>query len=489
MKKLNLICASIAVLCASVANAGTLTTAGSVFATQNFGATFPETGGGSVVVPGAVTYSLSTITAVNAGATVYFTVRLSGAKFVAAPLSTRFSFAGQQAGDDITDVILSNDRTTVEVAVTALGSVNIGLGAFSYTPDTVDIDSAGATLATAGGKIEVSIGLTTLAAADTAALNATNALSTLDTPLPTATLATSASAITGSVTALPADGNGVQIDLTSTPPGSDFTFGNDGQASLGTVRFTNVTGRQAIATNAGVDYTVATSNGGFTVTVTPGAGQSFPIGTALSLHAGVSCERPVANTTGSGTIAFTAGTASTAKVLTTTTVIDSGTEYSVCLSDPTAVNVARPITVSLAATTVPAEPTAAAVAASGTGYALDYNGSVVDVLTYWPGALDAFSYKGYLRITNTGAVSAAVSAQHLTTGGALVGAAQVITTLAAGQSVLISSKTIDTQIGANPSNLESGRIRITAPTDGLRVQSLLQTGSDAPIEYRANSGN
>ncbi|MBC7704961.1 MAG: hypothetical protein H7274_13585 [Rhodoferax sp.] len=490
MKKLNLICSSIAIMCASVASAGTLTPAGTVFATQNFGATFPATGANSFVVPGTVTYSLTSITAVNAGATVYFTVRLTGAKFAGLPATSAFSFAGKAPGTDIGARNVSADGTTLEVAVTASTSVNIGLGAFSYTPQATDISSAGATLATVGGKIDVSIGLTTSAAANAAALDSANPLSTLDLPLPSATLATSASAITGSVTPLPATGSGVKIDLTTVPPGADFTLGNTGLASLGTVKFTNVTGTQAVATTLGADYTVASSNGGFTVTVTPGAGQAFPVGTVLALHTGLVCSAPDLNTTGSGTVAFTAGNASAAKVLTTTTVITSGQEFSVCLSDPTGTNVATPITVGLTAATVPANAASAPVVASGTGYALEYNGANVDVLTYWPGGLDAFSYKGYLRVTNTGTVTANVSFAHVNKDtGALSPSVVIIANLAPGQSKLISSVAIDAVAGVAPSNLESGRARITAPTNGLRVQSLLQTGNSAPIEYRANTGN
>ena len=495
MKKLNLICASIAVLCATTAGAGTLTTAGTVFATENFGATFPATGAGSFVRPGAVTYSLSTITAVNAGATVYFTVRLSGAKFAAAPAANTFSFAGQAAGTDIGARTLSADGTTVQVAVTPAASVNIGLGAFSYTPGASDINSVGTTLATAGGKVDVTVGLTTIAAANAAALDSSNALTTVDAPLPTSTLASSASAITGTVSTLPTGGTGVKIDLTATPAGGDFTAGNGGQAILGTVKFADKSGTQnVVAGNA--DYNLAAANGGFTVTVTPGTGQSFPIGTVLSLHTGLTCGAAVANTTGTGTTADTANTASTAKTLTTTTVVTTGTEYSVCLSDPTGTNTATPITTSIAAQTVPAAATDAAVSASGTGYALDYNGSTVEVTSYWPGALDQYSYKGYLKITNTGSVSAAVTGQHRDDAGALVGTAKVLAipgklangVLAAGQSVLLSTKEIDTLLGANPSGAQQGRIRLTAPTNGLRVQSLLQTGSDAPIEYSTTNG-
>ena len=58
--------------------------------------------------------------------------------------------------------------------------------------------------------------------------------------------------------------------------------------------------------------------------------------------------------------------------------------------------------------------------------------------------------------------------------------------LAAGQSVLLSTRQIDAAIGAAPSGFTSGRIRFTAPTNGLRVQSLLQNiaGNAPPVEYK-----
>ncbi len=505
MKKLNLICASIAVLCATTAGAGTLTTAGTVFATENFGPTFPADGAGSFVRPGAITYSLSTITAVNASATVYFTVRLVGAKFDAAPAGTTFNFAGQAAGVDIGARTLSDDRTTVQVAVTALASVNIGLGAFTYTPGVADINEANTTLATSGGKIEVSIGLNTIAATS-AGLDSTNAQPTVDLPLPLATAASSTNAIITTISKLPDGGvTDTKIDLTASPAGSSFTAGYGGAAPLGVVKFANRSGTQAQAVTSTVDYTLlvgsaAAPNNGYTVTVTPGAGQSFPINSTLFLSTGTACGAAVGATSGSGTVAFTAGNVSTAKVLTTTTAATTGTEYTVCLNDPGALSsvnqVATPITVTLAAELSPAAATDAKSAGSGTGYALDYNGSNVEVTSYWPGALDAFSYKGYLKITNSGSVSAVVTGQHRNDAGALVGTAMPLNvagklpggTLAAGQSVLLSTKEIDAVLGANPSGLSQGRLRLTAPTNALRVQSLLQTGDDAPIEYSTQNG-
>jgi hypothetical protein len=124
-------------------------------------------------------------------------------------------------------------------------------------------------------------------------------------------------------------------------------------------------------------------------------------------------------------------------------------------------------------------------AVNGTAFGL--SSASVDVTTYWPGALSTFNYNGYVRITNTGSVAAPVSAQHInpTTGAVQGTPVVIISSLAAGQSVLMSSVAIDALVGAAPSNLTSGRLRITAPAaaNALRVQSLLQTGSDSPIEY------
>lgn len=490
MKKLNLICASIAlVFGATAATAGTLSTAvvgGTVFATENFGGSTSAVT--DTITPGAVTYSMTSITAVNAGASVYFTVRLNGGKFAAAPAGTTFSFAGQAGGVDITAVTLSTDKSTALVRVTSAGSVNIGLGAFSYAPAASNIDNVNTTLAAAGGVVTVSIGLTAIAPT---AFEATDALATVDAPVPTSNLAVAAKAVSGAVAA---SATTTKIDLAALPAASLFTGGVSARATLGQVMFTNVAGLQN-RRDVGADYTLAagsapSANTGVTVTVTPGAGQSFPTGSTLTLNSADTCLLGTdLATTGTGTVAFTGVTALTAKVVSTTVPVGTAAPVYVCMLPPSAGNTATPITATLSAVVAPGSTKDLIATASGTGYALDYNGSSVDVLTYWPGALDAFSYKGYLRITNTGSLAANVSFAHVNKDtGALFNAAVIIANLLPGQSKLISTVAIDAVAGVAPSNLESGRARVTAPTNGLRVQSLLQTGADAPIEYRANNG-
>jgi len=499
MKKLNLICASIAVLCASAASAGTLTTAvpnGTLFAVENFGGS--TSASTDAIVPGAITYSMTNITAVNSGATVYFTVRLTGGKFAAAPAFSTFSFAGLACGNGFAAaavgtpgcvVALSADKTTVLVSVRTAESYTLGLGAFTYTPAAGNIDSVNTSLAAAEGTVSATVGLTTSAPAS---YEFADAQGTVDAPLASAVIAKAKTAITGTVEATSST---VKIDLTAAGgAGTAFTAGANGKAVLGDVRFKDASGTQNVrAGNA--DYTLANNNGGantgVVVTVTPGTGEKFPEGSSFVLNSAVDC---AGGTDLATTVApagnVTAANASTARTLTTTVAVAHDTPVFVCLGAPGAGKTATPLQATLSATVTPQTTKDLIASVTGTGYALAYNGSSVDVLTYWPGKLDAYNYKGYLRITNTGSVPANVSLAHVGVDDGVIGTAKVIiAALLPGQSKLMSTKDIDAIVGANPSNLESGRARVTAPTNGLRVQSLLQTGDDAPIEYRANNGN
>ena len=151
---------------------------------------------------------MSTITAVNAGATVYFTVRLTGGKFVAAPAGTQFTFGGAACLNGAAvgaapgcTVTLSADKSTILVTVAAGNtSTTLGLGAFSFTPVAGDINSVNGTLNAVGGKVSASIGLTTTSPT---AFEATDAQSSVDLPLATGDLATGARAITPAVDEAP----------------------------------------------------------------------------------------------------------------------------------------------------------------------------------------------------------------------------------------------------------------------------------------------
>lgn len=504
MKKLNLICASIAMLATGVANAGSAVSTATKIAVENFGGAAASQD--ALAVLGApISYSMSSITAVNSGSTVYFTVRLTGGKAAATITNMasvgNFTFAGQGCSTNAVAanpgcvVTTSTDRSTIKVAVTTAASYTLGLGAFTWTPATTDINAANTALSTVGGKVTASIGLVTL---NPTAIESADTQATIDAPLATGDLAVAARTITGAVAASSYAG---KIDLTATPAASNYTTA--GYAVLGQYTFTNAAAGTGKIRDGSADYrlvagSAGADNSGATVTVTPGTGQAFPIGSVVKLSASATCATTLAGGSASSA-AITAPTSTTAKTLTTTDAVVTGTPYYVCVSAPSTGNTAAPIQATIAATVNAASTNDSIQASSGLGYSLGYNGSIVDVQTYWPGALDPFAYKGYLRITNTGSVAAAISAQHYTTAGALTGTATVLAiagklptgTLAAGQSVLLSTKQIDDLIGANPSNLESGRIRITAPTDGLRVQSLLQTGSDSPIEFnnKVSGGN
>lgn len=487
MKKLNLICASIALLAAGAANAGSAVATANKIAVENFGGS--ATNQDTLAIKGAaISYSMSSITAVNSGSTVYFTVRLTGGKFAASVAGNtmtevgKFTFAGQQCSTAASGtnpacvVSLSTDRTTAKVAVTTAASYTLGLGAFTYTPVAADIRDANTTLSTVGGKVSASIGLVTL---NPTAIEATDTQATIDTPLATGDLATGVRGVTGTVAASSYAG---KIDLTASPAASNYTTA--GYAVYGQYKFDDATAGTAKLRDVSGDYNLAAANGGATVTVTPISGK-YPVGSVLKLSTSATCASAL---TGATSAAITAGTAATAKTLTTTDVVTNGTVYYVCVTAPSATNTAEPIQNSITATVNPASTNESVLAASGNGYSLGYNGSTVDVQTYWPGALSTAGFNAFLRVTNTGSVAAAISAQHYTTAGALTGTATILAvaklptgTLAAGQSVLIPTSQIDTLIGAAPSGYESGRIRISAPTDGLRVQSLLQNGNNGVL--------
>lgn len=499
MKKLNLICASIALLAAGAANAGTAVSTATKIAIENFGGSAASQD--TLAVLGApISYSMSTITAVNSGSTVYFTVRLTGGKFAAAPAATAFTFGGQAcivgaatANNPQCAVTLSTDKSTIKVAVTTGTSYTLGLGAFTWTPVAADINNVNSTLATVGGKVSASIGLVTL---NPTAIEATDTQATIDTPLASGDLAVAAKAITGTVSASGATTYTGKIDLTASPAGSNYTVTNvvNGNvnftadtAMLGSYKFKNAsagTAKQLAGVN---DYTITAGSGnatntGVSVVVTPGSGQAFPVGSTLFLSASNVCAAALA---GSTTGVLTTTNAGTAKTLTTATAVINDTDYFVCVTKPTGTgNTAAPIQATIAATVATTATNDSIGVASGSGYNLQYNGSTVNVYSYWPGALSNYNFTGYLRVTNTGSVSADVSLAHISPTDGTAGTSKVIVSaLAAGKTVLLQTKDVDATVGAAPTGVTVGRARVTAPTDGLRVQSLLQFNSGNLVEF------
>jgi len=506
MKKLNLICASIALLAAGAANAGTAVSTATKIAVENFGGS-SATQATLAVLGAPISYSMSTITAVNSGSTVYFTVRLTGGVFAGTPNATNFSFGGQVCSANATAsnpacvVTPSADASTIKVAVTTATSYTLGLGAFSWTPAATDISGVNNTLNVSGGTVSASIGLVTLDPGVAANFNSTVAQQTIDAPLATGSLAVAARAISGTVSANGTNGTYAgKIDLTASPAASNYTdatgkgatatgFAGAAPAVLGSYKFTVNTGNAKQLAGAN-NYTLAAgstnaNNTGATVVVTPGSGQSFPVGSTVGLYTDATCGTALAGANAvSGTV--TAANAASAKTLTTTAAVVAGTDYFVCQTAPSATNTATPIQASIAATVAPAVAATndSIAAASGNGYSLGYNGSTVDVYSYWPGGLSAYNFTGYLRVTNTGSVPADISLTHISpTDGTVVGAKVIVSQLAAKKTVLLTTQSIDAVVGVAPSGVAVGRARVTAPTDGLRVQSLLQFNNGNLVEF------
>jgi len=307
----------------------------------------------------------------------------------------------------------------------------------------------------------------------------------------TITIAKSGAAVTVTTSALPTYTG--KIDLTASPAGSQFALsaaaGTPVVARLGSVTVTDQTSTKIAKRLDGVNtanIAAMTAGNPLSITVTPGAGQSFPTESVLSVS-NDSC------TNVAGALAkFTSTTATAAASITVpNAMVVSGNAITICLTAPattaTTAMVATPMTPSLSASfdwTVGLPDTAwGKTAGAGTGYALAYNGSQIDINAYWGAKVKDAGYSSFVRVINTGSVPADISMAYIdNTTGTAGTSAIVITQLAAGASKMLAASVIEAAVGAQPFNYEAGRLRITAPTNGMRVQSFLQTATGAPQE-------
>lgn len=141
----------------------------------------------------------------------------------------------------------------------------------------------------------------------------------------------------------------------------------------------------------------------------------------------------------------------------------------------------------LGATTAQAQDSSDS-AASASLNSLTLNGASVEVNSYWPAVLSTAGYGVFTRITNTGSVGAAVSVDYINpTTGAVAGNPVVIplagfagNVLPAGATVTLANSVIENAVGsAHPAGYKSGRIKLTAPTGSLRIQSFIQGANTA----------
>ncbi len=458
------------------AQAGTLT-GGTVFATEIAG---PTATSALAIQPGAIAYTFNTPggIVINPGGAIYVYQRLSSGLFAAAPASTSYALSAGITGIAATAVALSTDSTTVRITLTnttagtSADNQTIGVGGtLTWTPAAGAINNVHTTLATVGGAVNMQASVSSTSSSP----NTGTALpADLDNGLSnTLAVATAAEAITGAVAAssifTPIETQ--RIDLTAaTGPGSRFTAPGAGLSNanspvlvnLGSVTFTNAAGTQAI-NDGTTDYTIA--GRGTANTLAGTVTGSFKTGATMILATDAACTTGiVAGSTGTlnaglTTFTFTGGTLPTTAV-----------PVYICLGAPATAGSMPETTPTASFTFTKTTTTDKADSAAGTLYALAFNGSQVDVRNYVPAA--ATGYATFLRVMNTGSVSAAVSAAVIDDTTGTAGAAGVLGTLAAGASRNFTQAEVEAAAGTVAATSRP-RIRITAPTNGLQVQSFL----------------
>jgi hypothetical protein len=452
------------------AQAGTVTTSPTTFATEGFGSTATATTTATVGAA-ALTFSVATTggIVVNGGGTLYYYVRLTNGTFSAAPGAlTGTALSGTTMVSST--ATLSADKTTARWTLTNgnVSTTTIGVGATLSLPSVV-LAGVNTTFGTAGGMVTGAASLSSVAPAGAVPDTGTAQPADLDGAAATGTVATASKAVIITTS----NAGAGKIDVTTASPSTTYTaLGANTGANLGLVKLADSTAAEVKPDGAtAVTVASATTGSVTTVVVTPGAGQSFPVGSVLSYTVGATCGAatgPLA--------AFTSTTASTAATLTIApTDAANAAGVSICLSVPSAGNTASPIqpTFAVNLTNASVSSTPQADTASGTGYLLTYNGSQVDVTNYVPVAVSGWTQ--FLRIANTGSQAATVTGAFINDTTGVVGTAAVlIQSLPAGATMNLTGTQVEAALGAQAQGARP-RVRITAPTSGLSVQNLLFT--------------
>ena len=461
------------------AQAGSITVTTRTVANEAFGTAIaqPTVAAGAVSLP-ALTYTFNTPggIVVNPGGSVNVVFTLVGGT----PDVTGAVTA--------TNVTLSGAVTALTPTVSATGSklvVNLLNPTASTANVTIGIGAA-VTLASTGSNQQYRVTGVTKGTDVTVTGQATNGAdnSVLEAATAASTAVTYAEAVTA---ALVASTSTVKINLNTTPnPGTALTTGT--AVSLGSIKLTNTAGTQAFLNNAGAadtDFTAAGAGYAQTGTVVVGlASGSFTPGTTFGLYQDDTCATAVGT---AGTVAYTPASTTGVAAATTSvsipyTTLNGATVVagaSVCASftGVAAGTAIKEFTPTIAFTydkssTSYTDETIAATA----GYALRTNGQVVDVRSYIPAA--ATGYTSFVRVINTGAVAAAVTASFIDETTGIAGTSGSLGTLAAGASKTWTSAQIEAAIGVAPAGTARPRVRLTAPTSGLQAQSFFLTNAN-----------
>lgn len=248
----------------------------------------------------------------------------------------------------------------------------------------------------------------------------------------------------------------------------------NGPVNLGRVRVTNTPGVQVeLGGSTAVSFANSATQG-LTLTVTGsfGSGSSVYVSTVASCGASPGLGALTQNA--GRTSASNATAISIANAVIADPAEGGSKDVFVCYTVAGGSNTipTTQFAVSASLTAISAAPSTTTSALASTNiYNLTLNGSQVDIRNYVPN--NTSGWISAYRIINTGAVSAAVTGQFIGVDGALVGTGNVIVgNLVSGGVAVVSAAQIEAAIGAISATGGVGpRLRITAPTDSLRVQA------------------
>ena len=493
MKKRNVILhtaiASALLTMAGVSSAGTLATTFKTYASEVFGAGSAAT----AITPTPITYQFGVPVAANQVVSIY--VQLSGgAKFV----------TGKVAPADLTCLDAASTAITATTGAPstdgtyAVFSVNTGASGLNtnstctYIPKAASVDNANVALSASGGVI------TSTWTNDTAAVSLA-AVPTGGTNFDTAgthvgNIAQSAAAITATYIAssafpfTPVGGAATgaaetkKINVAATPTAALFTVGSNGAATntvnLGALLFAETAGIQD--NGAGADYSILTkaTATGLSAVITG----DFSLAEAAAASKGVFLATDLACTAQIAAPAAGAVTYNTGK---TTATISGGTRPTVnvpmyvCMTvKPTNTTAITPTAYSATASLAKTAATElATVVASTPLLATALNGSTVDVRSYIPAA--TVGYTSFVRVINTGSVTAPVTGVWLYENGTVGTSGTLIASLTAGGSTTLSSAQVEAALGA-PTVIGGNRprLRVAAATNALQAQSFFLTNAN-----------
>jgi len=481
--------ASAMLVMAGAANAG-IGTSNRTFALELFNGSTP-----TLTQPVLAPVSYQFGGPIAAGSTFYVYLGLSGgATFSAVPALTTFAGTagdgtiindGGSVGGTISAVAIAADSTYIRFKVVLAAGKSISTNSvFTFTP-TVGIINANTALAATGGTITLTW------VNNSTATTSTIPAGDLDTGgTHSGTVATSSQGITmtaAASSAFPFNSGGVaetaKIDLAASPISAKFTTPGATLSNANSLVLINLGALRAksnstVQADGTTGYTIATqvASLGYVVTAPAGFFTALSTGGTTLLSTTADCLQAWTGTTSATFTTAALAAAATSITVSGAATPATATNYYVCMSIPAAPTLALQtgtptLTASLvhAGTAVDSSNSLASTAL----YALTSNGASKYVRNYVPAAVTGWT--NFLRIINTGAITADVSAAVVDEATGVAGtAAKILTGLKAGAATTVNSTQIEAAIGAQTSSARP-RLLITAPTNALEVQNFLFT--------------